>query len=311
MVVFVIFLCLFIIVGINYIYYRRSFISTLVEIYLRINKKTLTEEELIAGLSKLPSINDVRLVFPKRYAKKCEVVEEKLDNMQVFIINGNNESIIYLHGAGYVRNPRIWHYRFVYKLHKRTGCTVIMPIYPKAPNHDYKECYRLMDKLYRLCLDKYNKVILMGDSSGGGLALGLCEYFIKEKIRQPDELILLSPWVDISLENPNIKKYEKLDPICVSDNDRLWGKIWANGLDNKNYLVSPLYGDMIGLKNVSIFVGTREILFPDIKLLALILLDSKVHVNYHIGNNMNHVYPIYPIPEARKAMKEIVKIIRR
>ena len=151
----------------------------------------------------------------------------------------------------------------------------------------------------------------MGDSSGGGLALGLAEDFIVKKIKQPDELILLSPWVDITLENSNIEKYEKIDPIVFPANDRIWGASWALGTDLKNYKVSPLYGNMLGLKKVSIFIGTREVLYPDVKILADILIDSKADVDVYVGKGLNHVYPIYPIPEAKTTLKIINKIIKR
>ena len=53
----------------------------------------------------------------------------------------------------------------------------------------------------------------MGDSAGGGLSLALAEYFKAEGMRLPDELILLSPWVDVSMENEDIPKYQPKDPM--------------------------------------------------------------------------------------------------
>ena len=56
-------------------------------------------------------------------------------------------------------------------------------------------------------------MILMGDSAGGGLSLAVTEQLKADGIRLPDELILLSPWVDVSMENEQIPKYESRDPF--------------------------------------------------------------------------------------------------
>lgn len=50
----------------------------------------------------------------------------------------------------------------------------------------------------------------MGDSSGGGLALGLCESFVCEKIEQPNELVLIAPRTDLTSSNPKIEEVQKL-----------------------------------------------------------------------------------------------------
>lgn len=293
-------------------YYHRSLMATLAEFYLRITEKELSTDEVIEKLPDLGKINDVKISCPKWLKRKVGIVEQNNGAMQTFILKGNvSNAVIYLHGAGYVRNPRKEHWRFAYKINKTTGSTVLFVKYPKAPNHNYEEAYSLLTDLYLSILGKYNKISLMGDSSGGGLALGLAEDFIVKKIKQPDELILLSPWVDITLENSNIEKYEKIDPIVFPANDRIWGASWALGTDLKNYKVSPLYGNMLGLKKVSIFIGTREVLYPDVKILADILIDSKADVDVYVGKGLNHVYPIYPIPEAKTTLKIINKIIKR
>lgn len=293
-------------------YYKRSLMATVSEWYLRVTENKLPDEQVINELPLLPLLNDKKVFCPKKYSKLVKTEEYDIDGIQTFVFNNQkstNTCAIYLHGAGYVRQPRKQHWKFVTKLAKKSGITVVFPIYPKAPNHTYEESYSKITKLYLDLRDRFEKVVLMGDSSGGGLALGLAEDFIKKDIKQPDQLILISPWVDITLENTQIVKYEKTDPIVCVSNDRIWGKSWAGGKNLKNYKVSPIYGNMLGLKSVTLFVGTREALYPDIKILEEILKDSKAKVKTFIGKGLNHVYPIFPIPEAKKAMKNIIKII--
>lgn len=54
-------------------------------------------------------------------------------------------------------------------------------------------------------------LILMGDSAGGGFVLALAQFMKQEEVPQPSQLILLSPWLDLSLSNPNIKEIDPSD----------------------------------------------------------------------------------------------------
>ena len=56
----------------------------------------------------------------------------------------------------------------------------------------------------------------------------------------------------------------------------------------------PIYGDLSGLKKVTTFVGTREIFLPDSTLFHAKLLEAGVDSTLHVGENLNHVYPMSP-----------------
>ena len=68
----------------------------------------------------------------------------------------------------------------------------------------------------------------MGDSAGGGLALGLAEVLRDQGDICPEELILISPGVDMTLTNPDIPNYVALDPMLGIDGVRRLGEVWAN-----------------------------------------------------------------------------------
>ena len=57
------------------------------------------------------------------------------------------------------------------------------------------------------------------------------------------------------------------------------------------------------LRDVTIFVGTREIMYPDANDFVEKLKDAQVPVNYQVSRGMFHIYPLYPIPEAKEAMR--------
>lgn len=296
---------------ISHLVYHRSLMASIVCLYFRLTVRHYKEERIENDLKFLPSKNDVEYHLPKGFRFNKNSREGLFEQMKVFHLNPDEEkfALIYLHGGGYVRQPRRHHLMFLKKLAKYNK-NVIVPIYPKGPNHHPDEVYALLTKFYLNTLEKYQNVILMGDSSGGGLALGLTEYFKEKGYSLPKCLILMSPWCDLTLENPLLDKYQKVEPLINYKEERVWAKCWAKDMDLKNYMVSPMFGNLNGLPKIFLFVGERELLYPDTIKLNQLLKESDVDVNLIIGKGMNHVYQIYPIPEARKALKQINLIIK-
>ncbi len=291
--------------------HKRSLMASAAAVYLRMTTPEYTDDEMRRLVVKLAKSNP-RPIKPPKIASRAKM--SFFGGMQVASFeatSSNDLCIIYMHGAGYVRPPRYQHWRFASRIAERTGARVVFPIYPKAPLYTAASVYPILTELYLSIREKYPRVILMGDSSGGGLALGLAEQFLAKGIKNPDRLILISPYVELMLKNSEIPVYEMRDPIIKVSNQRIWSKCWAGELDDKDPMVSPIYGDMMGLPPVTLFAGTHEALYPDIRMLYSIMKDSRVNVDFFIGRGMNHAYPIYPIPEARGAVDKILLAIEK
>ena len=78
---------------------------------------------------------------------------------------------------------------------------------------------------------------------------------------------MISPWLDVRLENPEIDKYQDKDKELNKETLKLAGIAYSKGNLSDNYLVNPIEGDLSKLKNVNILIGTNDILNPDVKLL--------------------------------------------
>jgi hypothetical protein len=94
--------------------------------------------------------------------------------------------------------------------------------------------------------------------------LALAEVFKSQGIRLPDELVLISPWVDVVMDNEEIKEYASRDPFLAVSSLRVSAKHWMDDLDGHDPKVSPIYGDLKGIRNVTVFVGTGESFYPDV-----------------------------------------------
>lgn len=237
------------------------------------------------------------------------------ENGRIFYINESSDSgyvIFYIHGGAYVHDIILPHWQLIEKLVKKTDARVIVPAYRLLPFASYKEGYELIVPLYKQFVETWpdKKIILMGDSAGGGFSLALTEYFKQEGIRMPDELVLICPWVDVSMDNEEIKEFQPKDPFLSAATLKIDGKKWAGDLDVHDARVSPIYGDLKGIHNVTVFVGTCEILNPDI-ITFFDKLDHDPSNELIIAQDMNHVYPLFPIPEAKSAVERIVEVVMR
>jgi acetyl esterase/lipase len=150
----------------------------------------------------------------------------------------------------------------------------------------------------------------MGDSSGGGISLALAQLLREKRREQPRNVILLSPWLDASLSNPEIPAFDKIDPFLGIEGLKYAAGIYVRDVDPKHYLVSPVYGSLKDLAPISLFVGTRDILLPDCRKLRDRAAAEGVALNYREYEAMLHDWMLISLPESKQALKEIVEIIR-
>ena len=253
---------------------------------------------------------DNEFKLPKRIYKS-KVESREMFGCQTLIFNGSediSQIVIYLHGGAYVNEIMIPHISFCDRLAKKISGTVFAPLYPLAPNHTYDETYEILEKLYRHLLEQEKPITIMGDSSGGGLSAAFAEYLAANDLPQPDNLILISPWVDVSMSG----KYDDVekDPMSGVEGLREMGKAWAGDLDLKDYKVSPLFGDVSKFPKTTIFVGTHEQIQHDVTDFYNKLKDNGIDAELNLGEGMNHVYPVYPlVPESKEAFNHIVERI--
>ncbi len=202
--------------------------------------------------------------------------------------------ILYLHGGAYTIEFFTEHWFFIGRLAEELGCTVVAPDYPLLPGGNYRSVFAMIDPIYRTVLKKSppEQVVVMGDSAGGGMALALCQKMAREGVPQPGWTVLLSPWLDVSMENPEILQVQKKDRLLWPELRRL-GRLYAAGASLRNPLISPLYGPVEGLGNITLFTGTCDILNPDARKWVEIANAQGFLVDYREYIGMPHDWVLF------------------
>ena len=297
---------------------HRSFMAGFTDLFLTVQHRSdkFTDLDVCEAYISEKAESNREPVVIKKAKYGISVREEKLEPLQAFIYNDQEhpvQTVFYFHGGAYINQPNAQQTAMAARTAKQTGCEVVLMVYPKEPVYDCETAYECCISYYCSYLEANDcgKIVFMGDSAGGGLALGLAEALRDQGKICPEELVLISPWVDLTMSNSDMEDYVPLDPMLGIDGARRMGEVWANGLDMRDPRVSPIYGDLSGLGRVTLTTGTWEVLYPDSLLLAEKLEQAGVDCDLVIGERMIHCYPICPIPEAKAAQAVIWAAITR
>lgn len=245
--------------------------------------------------------------------------------MDYYVLNPQEHSellIVYFAGGTYIDRPQAEHFAFADELAAATGAEIRLPDYPKLPEHTAGTAYPILLDFCRevLAQESYDRLVFMGDSAGGGLALSLANQLARseEALPVPEELILLSPWLDLSMTNSALSDYERKEPKLDRETLAAAGQVWAGSLDVKDGTVSPLYADNFWLRGdsdrqLSLFAGTRELLYPDIVRYSERLTEEGLDHRLILGQGMNHIWPLYRaygVAEAEEAFDLILQELK-
>ena len=255
--------------------------------------------------------------LPKDVFRNYDFESKKFMGRDIFIISPkdaekSDKVILYIHGGSYVGELEKYHWTFFKDVINETKATIIAPDYPLTPENTYLQVFKMMEPLYKKIVEKINdkQFILIGDSAGAGLALSLYQRSGKLKRRLPDRTILISPWLDVRMNNPEIDKIN--DPVLKKPLLKISGKRYAGKNGFRSYLVNPVLGPTDKLKNIFILSGTKDMLNPDAKKFALKNPDSIKFIEYIDGI---HNFPLMKhkkkVSHAKEGYDEIIKIIKK
>jgi len=285
-----------------------SFESKLIQFILGLTgmRRRMERRMVNNGFAKEPA----RL--PKSLLRNFHIQESIQNGRKVWRLtpleNSSGAVVLFLHGGAYMANISLAHWNFVEQLMVKTGATVVVPDYPLAPDATWVESYDFLEELYAKLITegKAKRLVLMGDSAGGGLAFGLLQKLSIENHKLPHQLIMFSPWLDVTMNYPGLEYLEKRDKILSVRGLQNAGLKYAGNLDLRDYRVSPIYGDMSGICGISIFTGTNDLLHADAQRCKALLSSQGLRFNYFEYPGMFHDWVI--ITSLRESKDVISKV---
>ncbi|MGY3233811.1 monoterpene epsilon-lactone hydrolase [Bradyrhizobium sp. USDA 4472] len=253
---------------------------------------------------------------PRGLGRGVEVTLTKMGGWPVYYTAPSSghegcNHVMFLHGGGYINEIAPAHWRFVGQMTRKAGVVCVVPIYPLAPRATAKDVVPATAELLRMLLEDAGaaKVTVVGNSAGAGLALAACQWLRDRGHRQPGRLVLISPGVDATVSRPEQTEIAARDPIQDIPGIIEAGRLYAGELDVGHPFVSPLNGAFRSLATMTIFSGTRDLLYPDSVALSERARAAGVLVELHLLRDQPHNYALMPTPEGRRARAMILRAV--
>lgn len=224
--------------------------------------------------------------------------------------------VLQLHGGGYIGKMRNA-YRAFAGLYSEVGkgIRVLTIDYRVAPENPYpaalEDAFAAYDWLLNngYCSDR---IILAGDSAGGGLSMALCHYLRDHDYELPCGIIAMSPWTDLTSSGESYDTNYEKDPLFGNTRDSLiYNRDYVGNANGRDPYISPLFGDFTDFPPMLIQVGSYEMLLSDSTAAAAKAKEAGVKVRLSIYEGMFHVFQMSMLlmPESKRAWAEVGKFI--
>jgi acetyl esterase/lipase len=224
-------------------------------------------------------------------------------------------AVLYLHGGGYVVCSPGTHRALVAWLCAQTGATIYALDYRLAPEHPYPAA--LEDALASLRelhgrINEREKLVIAGDSAGGGLALSVLSKAREMDLPRPDGALLISPWVDLACRGETLKARPKIDYLNRDALERFSAHYVgdANPLDP---LISPVETSFVDFPPLMVITGEKEVFVAENHLLVKRAKAAGVDVEHVVEPGQVHAFPAFgPMsPGTREVIKKSGAFLRR
>jgi acetyl esterase/lipase len=202
-------------------------------------------------------------------------------------------TLLYLHGGGYTSGSPRSHRPMVARIAEAAQATAIVPDYRLGPEHRFPAAVEDAVAAYRALIaggTQPERMIVAGDSAGGGLAMALALALKREGLPQPAGWFVISPWADLTQSGTSYRTKADTDPMISKAGLDQSAAAYLGGLDPRDPLASPIFGDFEGVAPVLIQTGSEEALLSDSVALADVLGQARVEVRLEIWPEMIHVF---------------------
>lgn len=252
-------------------------------------------------------------VFPQR--KDVEIRSIIIAGMHAEEIKPQAETtqmIFHIHGGAFFIGSLNTHRAFLSDLAARTQMQVLHIDYPLAPEHRYPEASNAIYDVYQDLLTQGilpKDIILSGDSCGANLALALVLRLKEENKSQiPSALILMSPFLDLTLTSESLRYNQKHDALLSVEALETGIEYYvAKNIDKSLPQISPIFGDFKGLPPTLVQIGSKEILLDDATRFEEKAKQAGVEVTYSLYTGMWHNFQMFSpwFDEAKQALADI------
>lgn len=225
-------------------------------------------------------------------------------------------AILYFHGGAYALGGPETHRALLARISQLTGLRACIVDYRLAPEHPFPAAPDDAWGAWRALLARgYDpqRIVLGGDSAGGGLALSLLGRICRTGGPKPAGLFAFSPWTDLTLSGDSLAANAERDVLLPVGRFAELRDAFLRGVDPRHPAASPLFAEFPGAPPVLMQASRAETLLADSIRMKDALASQGARVELQLWDDTPHVWQIFQgwLPEADSALARVGAFVRQ
>ena len=277
--------------------------------------KALVAQRASEALKVIPALRE-------RFAVKSE--PSVIGGVKVFVLTpdnipeaNRNRVLVHVHGGGYVLSPGEAGTGEGIMMAGSGRFKVISIDYRMPPDFPYPaamdDAMAVWNEVVKSTDAK--KTAIFGTSTGGGMTLAMVLRAIKEGLPLPAAIAPGTPWADMTKTGDSYFANEMLDNVLVSYDGWLGdaAKLYANGTDLKDPMLSPIYGDFRDFPPAILTTGTRDLFLSNTVRTQRKLLAAGIEAKLIVFEGLSHAQYLFDpaMPESKEHFAELAAFFDR
>jgi monoterpene epsilon-lactone hydrolase len=222
--------------------------------------------------------------------------------------------VFYVHGGSFIveRSPKLT--AMVARFAARANARVFAPSYRLSPEHPCPAAVEDIVASYRWLRATWpdEPVVALADSAGASVLLAALQLARDDGDAMPDGVVLLSPWVDLSLQSWSVVAASMSGTTgSTMESLALMAHLYLQGRSATDPVASPLFGDFSGFPPMLIHASKGDILYDDAARLADRIRDVGGDLTVRLWSAETHVWETGSSVEARQSIDLAADFIQR
>lgn len=222
--------------------------------------------------------------------------------------------LLCFHGGGYIAGTAKHFRGFFGALSRELAMTGTSVDYRLAPEHPYPAALDDALAAYEALLSSgvgADRVVVTGESAGGGLAVALVLAARDRGLPLPRALLLWWPFLDLTGEGETVRTNAGRD-FLTPQLIQLSAQSYLGSTDPREPLAAPLFAELAGLPPVHLQVGEFDLLRSDAETFAAKLREAGVPVDLTVKKGGVHGFATSgdDLPEGREAIAAAARWLR-
>lgn len=284
-------------------------LRALTEVMKRDGEKTILASAELTAADVAAKAGAGPAVMTRRVRRRFGVERRRVAGLDVVAVEPRHREpgreIVYLHGGAYCYPMLTAHWWLVAALASDNAARVHVVFSPLAPEGTAAAVVPGVAAVVSVLTEESGvPLVLAGDSAGGGLALAVALHLREAVLPLPAHLVLFAPWLDLTMEHPELDASLTADPNLAAPGLRHAAALYAGGLDLADPRVSPARAEVAGLPPATVVLGTRDGTYPDARDWATRAERGGVDLATFTAGGGFHVFiAATMLPESRRARR--------